>query len=793
MQQSRLVLALLATTALSACGGGSSSNQPVTQAGVTPSNPGTPSASPLAWLYALPLYQGTIDPLAGGSTGVYSVYDSYISDLDGDGASDDIVFAGRQTATTDYNNWVSSRINIMSFENGSLVDKTSQWFSGDDNIILGTEPDIEFTDFFKTGRNDMFVSHSTDNSVVYGPANVFRNDGSSFTKIQIPTVGIWSHDSDVGDLNNDTYDDIVMLDYGPNTTIALNNTINGFTTYIDPWNNGGHLRSGGSGVAIGNFSGDGGNNEIIITDASCPLSYLNISGCSNDNPTKMYSVDFTNPQGWSDREGVAPVIYTFVKDLPTSANAATSDHSVRVVNYDFNEDGNDDVMVFARPSNWNIEKSDIQFLQNNGSGDFSDVTSTILSGYNRNGHSTYQPKFFDINGDGKEDILVSGSDYGGSNDSHQFLIKTSDNKYVAAHQNTLTNFISDATSIQGGSANSSGNTVNVFKGDDGNDYLVTYIPFVNGSDRQMAVFMSQIDGSTIAAGTAKSMLQDEWVYLSDNNATQALLASGTTYAGGNVIDIKAAFNPLGGLSMNGENLNGSITGVNIGNVLGVATDTIGRGYTVNLSQSGLNSNTTMYNTFDSVGGATFSDDDITFSVNLDNEQMSIGKSVYRSGNFDYSAHISSIAGNPWVSVNGVWGNVNGSTIIDNVASYTTDKFAFKGSVMHVSTDVTPGLVTNISTQTGAWAEASYTNGGFQAFAGIHPVALSGSVNANIGSSIDNNGNMQYTQHKFGMPSDVNAYARIAYVTSYNNSDLKLGAAMSQTGNNVAEVSYSIKW
>ena len=97
---------------------------------------------------------------------------------------------------------------------------------------------------------------------------------------------------------------------------------------------------------------------------------------------------------------------------------------------------------------YNIEQSDIQFLQNDGSGNFTDTTSDTLIGYNRDTHSTYKPKFFDINGDGKTDILVSGGDYGGANDSHQFLLKTSDNKYVAAHQNILKNFMNDVKALQ---------------------------------------------------------------------------------------------------------------------------------------------------------------------------------------------------------------------------------------------------------------------------------------------------------------------------------------------------------
>ena len=79
----------------------------------------------------------------------------------------------------------------------------------------------------------MIVTHSQDMSS-YGPAALFKNNGSNFTKVSIPTANIWSHGSDIGDLNNDGYKDIIMTDYGPNSTIALNNQVNGFTTYVDP-------------------------------------------------------------------------------------------------------------------------------------------------------------------------------------------------------------------------------------------------------------------------------------------------------------------------------------------------------------------------------------------------------------------------------------------------------------------------------------------------------------------------------------------------------------------------------
>ena len=51
-----------------------------------------------------------------------------------------------------------------------------------------------------------------------------------------------------------------------------------------------------------------------------------------------YSVDFSG----------GDANYTWVSDLPASADSAVTTHHVRVVNHDYNEDGNADVIVFSR-------------------------------------------------------------------------------------------------------------------------------------------------------------------------------------------------------------------------------------------------------------------------------------------------------------------------------------------------------------------------------------------------------------------------------------------------------------
>ena len=781
VKNNKLLLGMLAcTTALSACGGGGGGG------GGGYSGGGGAAATVY---YTRPVQQATVDPFAGGNENSAFVGDTFITDLDGDGSSDDIIIAGRETQPETAGNWNNSRLSVHSFENGSLVDKTSQWFSGTDNVIIGTEPDVKFADFFNTGRNDMVVTHSQDMSS-YGPATFFKNNGSNFTKVSIPTANIWSHGSDIGDLNNDGYKDIFMLDYGYNSTVALNNQVNGFTTKTDSRGQAGDLRFGGSGAAIGNFMGNGGNNEIIITDAACPTNGTAAS-CSNTNDTKMYSVDFSG----GDAQ------YTWISDLPDAANSANSDHHVRVVNHDYNEDGNPDVIVFSRTSSgWNNELSEIQFLQNDGSGNFTDTTSSTLIGYKTDTASTYKPRFFDVNGDGKTDILVSGSEYGNGDgqDSHQFLLKTTDNKYVAAYQNILKGFITDVATISGQTTD--GSTVNVFQGDDGNKYLVTWSASgYSTADKKITVFMSRLDGTTIAAGTAVNMIQNAWSYLSSAQASQALSDTGQSFMGGTIIDINKAFQPIGTLSMNGLNLNGSVYGFDIGNINGQALDGIGRNYTVNLKPTNFETDgATMYNSIDSFN--TFKDGKITFGADNDTQQFTFGHNVYSNTNevtgdgLTYNVHMSKLNSNPWIGFSGVWGEVKGANVLDNVVTYKQGNFSVKGSAMHVKTNFKKGLITEVSDQTGAWGEISYASGGLKVDAGVHPVMLNGSVDATIPTSIDMRGNLQYTDHKFSLPTHVNGYLKANYNFNLDtNTKLRVSSAVSQSGGSSANINYSYSW
>ena len=749
----------------------------------------TPNSPRPITYYTTPVQQVTVDPMSGSNDNAWFVGDTFVEDIDGDGYADDFIVAGRKTQPATAGTWSNTKLSILSFENGTLVDKTSQWFSGTDNEIMGTEPNVHFADFFKTGRKDMFVSHSTDMRY-FGPATFFTNNGSNFTKVSIPTADVWSHGSDVGDLNNDGYLDIVMADLKSyNTTIALNNQVNAFTTYVDPLGNNGDNRYGGSAVAIGNFMNNGGNNEIILTDAQCAV----ISGtCSDSNTTKMYSVDFTG--------GV--LTYTHERDLPAFSTSGI-DHSVEIANHDFNEDGYADVIVFSKKVNNGDNKlSEIQFMQNNGNGIFTDTTSTTLVGYQSNTSSTYKPIFFDINGDGKTDILVSGGDSNTMNNphnSHQFLLKTSDNKYVAAYQNILTGFITDvrALAVSNGMQDINGSTINIFQADDGNKYLVTWANSAGGgasNDTKLTFFMSRLDGTAIAAGTAIDMIQNAWPYLSNAQAAQALADTGQSFAGGTIINMNKAFQPIGKLTMSGLELNGNVWGFNIGDTTGTAMDGIRRGYNVNLAQTNIQTNgATMYNAVDAFN--TVKDGKTTFGADDETQQFTFGHALYQDNTTTYSVHMTKLNSNPWIGFSGVWGEVTGANIMDNVVTYKAGNFTAKGSVMHVSTNFNSGLITEVSDQIGAWGEVSYAKGGFKIDAGVHPVLLDGSVKATIPTSVSMKGNLNYTNHEYALPSVVNGYLKTNYNINLdkNNSKLQFNSAVSQTGLLNTHINYYYKW
>jgi len=769
----RILLLATVVLQLAACaggGGGGGANNPGGSAPPTPSSGPTYLRSEVP--FSTPTKVATVDPLVAITTSA-AVVDTFTANISGSG--EDVIIAGRQTQPTSIANWSNSKISMLSWSNGTLVDRTAQWFTGDSNVILGADPNIKFADFFKSGRTDMFVAPSTD-AQNYGPAYLYQNTGTTFNRITIPLSNVWGHDTAVADLNGDGYKDFVITDYGPNMTVGINNRVNGFKTYTSAFGPGPSAAS----VAVADFMGNG-TTTMVLTDTDTNIA----------NSTKLYK--------WAI-DGADQLKFDMVSVLP--APRPGINHNIRSLVYDFDSSGANSLLIFG--TNTATKYSDIQFLKNNGSGAFTDVTDTTLVGYNHNTYSSYNPKIVDVNGDGLTDILVSGQDFSGNNNSTQVLLRSRDNKYVAAYQNLLTDFATQSNQIQG--TDNSSNTVNVVKGPNGKMYLVTATSFMNGADRQLAVYLSNISDSTsvVTPKLALDLIKSKWPYMTDIQANTALAMTSSTYmtnAGtGLVINPDSLLQPIGSLSLMTQNgltpIKGYIAGADIGDGNTLVLDSIGRGFTTSLKAmnvSGLNSfgyntehvdqhNLTSHAEY-LVNGSPMTYGNMRIATENRNAlfgndqgpgmlqkptQYSIGiPEAYRNGKFSYGMQYTNLNTNPWIAFGGAWGSITNSGIMDNVATYKDGGFSAQASMMHVTTNVTPGLITKVNNIVGGWAESGYRYtedqfGDIGVYAGVKPVVLSGNVEARMPTSVDSAGNIVYTNKKLAIQNQVTPYVRALY-------------------------------
>jgi len=782
-----------ATVLLQACGGGGGGG-----------GGGSPYNSPNPYLrtevpYSTPTRVGIVDPLVNTKHTAF-VGDTYVANISGTG--EDVIIAGASTAQSLASDWASTRLSMFSWQNGTLVDKTTQWFTGDSNIILGTNT-VKFADFFNTGRTGMVTAPYSDWSLAdNGPAYVWTNTGTSFTRQAIAT-DVSAHDFAVADINGDGYKDIVILDANArNSTLAINDRVSSFQSYRATTG----TQLTGSGIAIADFLNNGSSTFITTDNWSAGGQVQKLWG---------WNIDSSNNLSFNE----LAVLPTSRFNLPKwQAIGILDSHNVRVAAHDFNSDSVMDAIVFSQPGRvapgTSTNYSEIQFLKNNGTGSFTDVTDSTLVGYNTNTRTTYQPKFLDLNGDGLTDILVSGGDNSGT--SSQFLLKSADGKYVATYASVLSDYLAQVKASAGGDNND--HTVNVVKGPDGKMYLVSAVSHMNGSDRQLAVYISALGSQSVTtAQTAVNLMLQKWPYMTAAAANDALARTVASYINGvGVIDEDAIFKPIGDLSLStaGGNkvINGFIAGVNLGDGSVVAMDMAGRSYNLNLTPMAINRiNAFGYNTqhndqyeltshaeylvngnLTTVSGmrigADYAGRDANNMSALNKPtQYTIGvPKIYSYGKWSIGAQYTYLNTNPWIAFGGAWGEVTGSGIMDNVVTYRNRGFITQASLMNVTTNINPGLITRVNNMWGAWAETGYRfgnarrEGDLGLYAGIKPVVLSGSVEAKLPTGVDNSGNIMYTNKTLALQNQTTGYVRALYTNQLTKQTQLRLSAMSTT-------------
>ena len=108
--------------------------------------------------------------------------------------------------------------------------------------------------------------------------------------------------------------------------------------------------------------------------------------------------------------------------------------------------------------------------------------------------------------------------------------------------------------------------------------------------------------------------------------------------------------------------------------------------------------------------------------------------------------------------------VTNSATLDHVVSYQAGGFSARGGMMYTTTNFIPGMITNITPITGAWGETGYRWNDLGVYAGIKPVVLSGSLQANMPTSVDNNGNVVYTKKNLAVQNQTTGYVRALWNT-----------------------------
>jgi hypothetical protein len=258
----------------------------------------------------------------------------------------------------------------------------------------------------------------------------------------------------------------------------------------------------------------------------------------------------------------------------------------------------------------------------------------------------------------------------------------------------------------------------------------------------------------------------------------------------------------------------------------VVLDQLGRGYNSNISVMNVNRmnafgfNTTHNDQYEMTSHAEYLVNGALTTVNgmrvgtdfasRDNTGLGLSRPtqytvgvprVHSMGKFSYGVQYTSLNSNPWIAFGGSWGSINSSGILDNVVTFRHRGFSAQASLMHVTTNITPGLITRVNNMTGAWAETGYRfgdvkrEGHFGLFGGVKPVVLSGSVEAKLPTSIDNQGNIQYTNKRMSVQNQVTPYIRGLYTNMLNkNTQYRFSAMTTATnGANQYRVMHEIRY
>lgn len=785
-------LSLLAISCLTACGGGGggSSTLAVLSPYVRDQVP-----------FATPTLVATVDPMDTKTTANYRSLGQTIRTTSS-GALDLLITGQAENNDIQSKNekWPSSQMQLFTWQNNVLVDRTQQWFPNNSGLLPGNAVTVT-GDFNNRNRDDIFVMVS-DDANHFSQAYVYTNTGTQFNRTSISMPSIITHDTKTYDMNRDGFIDIAVTDYGMNTSFLINNGAGGFDVKTPR----SYLLTSTSSIAFGDFMNNN-TTSMVATDPGGP-----------GRNARLYSWDFLNNQV---QLGDISTLPTSRFMLPQWASYRFGDgqgasHDVRAVSFDFDRDGKTDVLIFSRP--WLTQGqwprfSEIQFLRNLGAGQFQDVTDQVLVGYNTNTNVTYNPRLLDFNNDGLVDILVSSGDPTSAG-SHQFLLATSDGKYVAAHQKVLTDFVTQVRNMASAGTAPQGE-ITLVKGPNNRLYLATYIMPLNADDRNISVYLSELGENNVVmtAQSSLDMIRQAWPYLSAASQNQTLARTSMNDGYGNsIIDVNKILQPVGslGISFQGrlaarQPILGSLIAPGLdsnrfNNI--AAVDDLGRHFMVNLSSmtraSNITSNisTVRMSANNQTWSARFLGDHIPqfqgLSVAGDGNFHTIGTSIYLDSKQTTSLQASHtrMPYSPWMSLSGVFGSIIETNTLDFAVTHKwNEMLASQVGLMQTTTLLRPGLVSSVDHISAGYIRTNYRSNGWNLYGGIQPTILRGNINLQVPASVDQHGNMHYTTTTVKLKNSIVGFAGI----EYNYKQFRTNLVANQLNQRQIWFSYNQSW
>ncbi len=293
-----------------------------------------------------------------------------------------------------------------------------------DGVFNGS---VAFSDVNGDGFQDVLITGGKSSSAISGITRMYLNNGSGYfiEKINTPFEGTYWSSIAFADVNGDNFQDVLITGEasfsGPSTKLYTNDGLGNFTEMVDTPFDPVTLSS----IAFTDVDGNG-SQDVLITGQNDSFSRI-AKLYTNDglgNFTEKTGIPFDGVSSGSvafadvNNDGTQDVLITglnnalekiaklYVNNGSGNFNQwmLTSFEGVwssSIAFADVNNDGNSDVLITGQSeSNGLISK----LYTNNGSGIFSEISNTPFDGV-----WSGSIAFADVDGNGSQDVLITGS------------------------------------------------------------------------------------------------------------------------------------------------------------------------------------------------------------------------------------------------------------------------------------------------------------------------------------------------------------------------------------------------